>query len=643
MKAFAVALIMIIVCLSTNAQQIWTEGTSWEIHTEYPDLPEGMRTEVHTYELGEPVSFNDTLYYTLTETYKGVTHVVSYLRAEGDDAYVYARHFQSEQLGIDTGEASEILLYDFSKPFEYGDTLQLGFYGGYIEQEYIDPLSPLRIVYLHDVLEPGDCLPLYRGIIYKIGSIFGPIACITGYKDPTETPNPKNVSHILFKTKAKPNGSMITPGIGKTSAEEFANAYQQFSFKLFDQVEKTHDTEDNVVISPLSAWFALGMLQQGAATTTLAEINQTLHLTTDFADLAQCNQQLTEQLMAPPAVWEKWYEDEWKSVLELANSFWADDEISYLDTYKDALHTYYQAENAQLDLQQQESLDLIDAWVNENTHGTIPSLKLAPNETMRMLLVNALYFKALWYGADFADYETLKRNFSPASGKAHQVPMMHTRSRMEYGETDGYKIVRLRLGLDKRFSMTFFLSGQETATFGPAFYDKAKEVLKYRDVKLSLPRFQTDYEVVFNKPLQEMGMHEAFTSDADFSSISTNGLFVSLVKQLTHIAIDEKGVEASSATAIEMATSDIGPEPEWTELIIDHPFFFCIEDHLCDKVLFLGHIQDIEKEKEPNKLDATAQPDHTTYYDMMGCRQSNLKKGLNIVDDRGRKQIICVK
>lgn len=203
---------MAAVCLAAHAQQIWTEGTTWEIHTERLDLFGEKKTAVYTYELGEPVSFNDTLYYTLTETHGDKTRIVSYLRAEGGDAYVYARHFQSDELMISTGEQSEILLYDFSKPFEYGETIRFGTYDGNIGYYYIDPDSSDELRYFYDVIEPGDCLPAYHDIIYKIGSVNGPIAHLIGDLMDSEanTPDTRNVSHILFKTKGKPNGSMIS-------------------------------------------------------------------------------------------------------------------------------------------------------------------------------------------------------------------------------------------------------------------------------------------------------------------------------------------------------------------------------------------------------------------------------------------------
>lgn len=208
MRAITTIVIVALTCLTANAQQVWTEGTTWEIHTEYTDYSGEVKTDVKIYELGEPVSINDTIYYTLTKTYNGRTYIESYIRAEEDDSYVYIRQFQSDGFIIDTGDSPEMLLYDFSKPFEYGDTIWYGVGSGYIAEEYIDPAYPDRLSYFYDIIEPGDCLPAYCDIIYKIGFIDGPVSKF--YEFDTESPNTRNVSHVLFKTKGKPNGSMIT-------------------------------------------------------------------------------------------------------------------------------------------------------------------------------------------------------------------------------------------------------------------------------------------------------------------------------------------------------------------------------------------------------------------------------------------------
>ena len=139
-----------------------------------------------------------------------------------------------------------------------------------------------------------------------------------------------------------------------------------------------------------------------------------------------------------------------------------------------------------------------------------------------------------------------------------------------------------------------------------------------------------------------MGMDEVFVS-ADLSGMADGSLFVSTIKQLSHLAVDEKGVVASAATVIEIE-SGIHPE-EIKYLTIDHPFYFTIEDNSCDKVMFIGHINTIDEEsvKDPNSLNKIGNTSSDAIYDMMGHRQSSLGKGLNIVQQGGKSRLVLVK
>ena len=140
-----------------------------------------------------------------------------------------------------------------------------------------------------------------------------------------------------------------------------------------------------------------------------------------------------------------------------------------------------------------------------------------------------------------------------------------------------------------------------------------------------------------------MGMSESFSSGADFSGMSNDALSVSLVKQLTHIAVDEKGVVASAATVIEMDNS-LEPVPEPEYVTIDRPFYFSIEDNQTDKLLFLGHIIDIEEDSQnPDHLNTIESTCPNVIYDMMGHRQSSLVPGINIVHQSGKSRLVFVK
>ena len=453
----------------------------------------------------------------------------------------------------------------------------------------------------------------------------------------------KPVLLFLSLISASAIGANLSDDTEKTVADCSA-AYQQFSFDIYQRFEKHSSEADeptNVVISPLSAWFAVGMLQQGANSTTLNCINKALYLPDDFRGLADYNSQLIDDLLKPC----EWNENEWgegeKPVLELANSFWADDFITCHDKYIDTLGICYRADFCQLDLALPESMAAVDAWVKDKTHGTIPSLNIQPSEELLMLLVNALYFKASWQdGASIED--TKEMPFYTSSDDVKNVPMMYFDYHLDYAEVEGFKAVRLWFGHDHRFSMTFFAPTDDTA-FDNAIYTQAKQAFssEYR-VILRLPRFTTDAEFLLNETLQEMGMDEVFVS-ADLSGMADGSLFVSTIKQLSHLAVDEKGVVASAATVIEIE-SGIHPE-EIKYLTIDHPFYFTIEDNSCDKVMFIGHINTIDEEivKDPNSLNKIGNTSSDAIYDMMGHRQSSLGKGLNIVQQGGKSSLVLVK
>jgi serpin B len=263
-------------------------------------------------------------------------------------------------------------------------------------------------------------------------------------------------------------GANLSDGTEATPFD-YSGAYQQFSFDLYQRFEKhtlEADETTNVVVSPLSAWFTLGMLQQGANTTTLNCINKALYLPDEFRGLADYNSQLIDDLQKP-CEWHEWDEGE-KTIMELANSFWADEFVSCKEKYIDTLGLRYRADFYQLDLALPESMNAVDAWVNEKTHGTIPSLKIQTSEELVMLLVNALYFKASWqYGTD--SLLTQVQPFYTSSGEVKNVPMMNFECDFQYSEVEGFKVIRLWFGNDHRFSMTIF-ANQDDASFDSDIY-----------------------------------------------------------------------------------------------------------------------------------------------------------------------------
>jgi serpin B len=85
--------------------------------------------------------------------------------------------------------------------------------------------------------------------------------------------------------------------------------------------------------------------------------------------------------------------------------------------------------------------------------------------------------------------------------------------------------------------------------------------------------------------LTSLGMGVAFSREADFSALAS-GAFVSDVVHATKIEVDESGTVAAAATVVTVTTSVAGPTPP--QMVMDHPFFYAIQDDKTGELLFAG-------------------------------------------------------
>ena len=107
------------------------------------------------------------------------------------------------------------------------------------------------------------------------------------------------------------------------------------------------------------------------------------------------------------------------------------------------------------------------------------------------------------------------------------------------------------------------------------------------DVKLYLPRFSYDAELVLKDTLGALGMPDAFDPNrADFSGMDdTQLLYLSHVVHKAFVAVDEEGTEAAAATGVVV---EIESMP--TEVRVERPFIFFIHDTESGLVLFAGRV-----------------------------------------------------
>ncbi len=248
----------------------------------------------------------------------------------------------------------------------------------------------------------------------------------------------------------------------------------------------------------------------------------------------------------------------------------------------------------------------INAWVEEQTHNRIRDLipEGALNGKTRLVLVNAIYFKAQWE-SKFEKEATKPAPFHGNGGTSRDVPMMMQEADFGYMKRAGFSIVTMpyAAGSDLQFVILLpdrmsGLAALESRLSATLLADCAD--LQTREVLLSLPKFTLKPPVMeLTSPLKELGMKSAFDDppgSADFDGIAPRkpdeSLCISEVFHKTFLSLDENGTEAAAATAEDSKAVSVITNSKPVKVNVDHPFLFAIQDRKSGACLFIGRVTD---------------------------------------------------
>jgi serpin B len=373
------------------------------------------------------------------------------------------------------------------------------------------------------------------------------------------------------------------------SEKTIAESDGAFSYTIFRETVKYDDGTENVFISPLSISMALAMVLNGAEGETRAQMKETLGLSgLDESEINQSFLSLMNYLMTiDPGV-----------SVKIANSVWFDENLGVKQEFLDRLRESFEARGEALNFSDPASVDVINAWVNENTEGRIETIIDEISDEMVMFLINALYFKGEWQ-RQFDANDTREADFYLENGNKATVDMMYQSGDFATYFSEEVQMIELPYG-DSLYSMSVLMPTDFDQPIDE-FVDKSvtKENLDNwrsglrstgRDVMIRLPKFELEYELSYKEILQSMGMKIPFEeSEADFSGIaelSGQNLFISEVKHKTFVLVDEEGTEAAAATSVGVGVTSAPPAVE-----VNRPFVFIIHERTSGVNLFMGKVK----------------------------------------------------
>ncbi len=376
------------------------------------------------------------------------------------------------------------------------------------------------------------------------------------------------------------------PGTVKLTTAQQAQVENsnEFAWKFFKEVSKGE--QEDVFVSPLSVTYALGMLSNGAVGDTQKEILEGLEFRSGKVDDVNS---LCHQLMIESPKLDK------STQLSMANAVVVNKKIQLQPTFQNVVKKQYDALVASKDFSSPATLSFINQWASDHTQGMVPKILERINPDGVSYLLNALYFKGIWY-RQFDKKHTKKEAFTKADGTKSQVQMMHQKEQFLIGENEMYQTVVLPYG-NGSYEMIVVLpregkklSDVLVAMNGKQWKDNLKNMYS-SEVDLKLPRFTSVYNRELNDVLKLLGMNAMFDpSKANLTKMSAVSSFVSMVLQKAKIEVDEEGSKAAAVTVVETLTT-AAPPSRPIMFHANRPFMYAIAEHSTGTIFFMGTYQ----------------------------------------------------
>lgn len=346
------------------------------------------------------------------------------------------------------------------------------------------------------------------------------------------------------------------------------------SVRLTDKIA-ADQKKNNIMLSPTSLNFALGILAEGAAGDTKEKLNE--YLGTD---------KYTEYAMVYLEKLNAYNKN--GSKLKIADAVWGDDNIALEQKFKESVSENFDSEVKNLNFSDGEAASRsINEWCNKNTEGLIPEIVTseAISGSTGLCVTNSLYFEAGWEKA----WNVSEK--AETFGNNGEETIYMTGSADDYYENEyatafgkNYANGLSFIGILPKKEGEFTLEGLDINGL-------MNSNPEYDQVSCKMPKLNFETPAELTEYLKALGLENIFSENADFSGITKSGINVSSILQKTKLELDEKKTKAAAVTAI---FSDKCAAPVDNMIIkevnLQRPFAFLVYDMSNDEILFMGKV-----------------------------------------------------
>ena len=383
---------------------------------------------------------------------------------------------------------------------------------------------------------------------------------------------------ILNSLMVTTNATTQIQNVPSSKDIEYIN---DFGINLYKSV---YSNKDNIFISPISVYLALGMVSNGASGDTQKQLLNSMYPNTTLSKLNVVNKNLQNYVVNNRS----------NTLINIANSIWIRNTFynSVSKNFLDLNTTYYNSKINSLNFVSKSAPDTINTWVSENTKGLIKKVIDGQIDSdVMMYLINAVYFKADWL-YQFNKNKTDKSDFATPQGKV-KVNMMNNTKFFNYFENSLFQMISLPYK-DNKTSMLIVLPKDDITTVKNSFTSKNFNTwlksMKSTEVILSLPKVTAEYKKGLKTALSSLGISDLFDpKKADLKNMSSTSLYATDLTHSTVLKVDELGTEAASVSSVEISLTSLPLDPP-TVMNVNKPFLSIIYDNSTGLILFEGSI-----------------------------------------------------
>lgn len=346
------------------------------------------------------------------------------------------------------------------------------------------------------------------------------------------------------------------------------------SVRLTDKIAAAQK-KNNIMLSPTSLNFALGILAEGAAGDTKEKLNE--YLGTD---------KYTEYAMVYLEKLNAYNKN--GSKLKIADAVWGDDNIALEQKFKESVSENFDSEVKNLNFSDGEAASRsINEWCNKNTEGLIPEIVTseAISGSTGLCVTNSLYFEAGWEKA----WNVSEK--AETFGNNGEETIYMTGSADDYYENEYATAFGKNCANGLSFIGILPKKEGEFTLEGLDINGLMNSNPEYDQVSCKMPKLNFETSAELTEYLKALGLENIFSENADFSGITKSGINVSSILQKTKLELDEKKTKAAAVTAI---FSDKCAAPVDNMIIkevnLQRPFAFLVYDMSNDEILFMGKV-----------------------------------------------------